>query len=70
MGKTTEFSLQKFIEHVVPSSAFDALATNEILQIVVFSIFFGVAAANLGEYSKPLIKALDVVAHIILKIVG
>ncbi|MEN9598261.1 MAG: hypothetical protein RL596_572 [Bacteroidota bacterium] len=70
MGKTTEFSLQKFIEHVVPSSAFEALATNEILQIVVFSIFFGVAAANLGEYSKPVIHALDIVAHIILKIVG
>ncbi len=70
MGKTSEFSLQKFVEHVVPSSAFDALATNEILQIVVFSIFFGVAAANLGEYAKPVIKALDVFAHIILKIVG
>ncbi len=70
MGKTSEFSLQKFIEHIVPSSAFEALATNEILQIVVFSIFFGVAAANLGEYAKPVIKALDVSAHIILKIVG
>ncbi|TAG29297.1 MAG: dicarboxylate/amino acid:cation symporter [Sphingobacteriia bacterium] len=70
MGKTTEFSLQKFIEHVVPSSIFEALATNEILQIVLFSIFFGVAAANLGDYSKPVIKALDIVAHIVLKIVG
>ncbi len=70
MGKTTEFSLQKFIEHIVPSSIFEALATNEILQIVLFSILFGVAAANLGDYSKPVIKALDVCAHIILKIVG
>ncbi len=70
MGKTTEFSLQKFIEHVVPSSIFEALSTNEILQIVIFSILFGVAAANLGDYSKPVIKALDIVAHIILKIVG
>jgi Na+/H+-dicarboxylate symporter len=70
MGKTSEFSLQKFIEHVVPSSIFEAMATNEILQIVVFSILFGVAAANLGPYSKPVIHALDIVAHIILKIVG
>ena len=70
MGKTSEFSLQKFIEHVVPASIFEAMATNEILQIVVFSIFFGVAAANLGPYSKPVINALDIVAHIILKIVG
>lgn len=70
MSKTSEFSLQKFVEHVVPSSAFEAMATNEILQIVVFSIFFGVAAAAMGEKSAPVIKALDIVAHIVLKIVG
>ena len=38
--------------------------------MVVFSIFFGVAATALGDYSKPVIKALDVASHIILKIVG
>jgi Na+/H+-dicarboxylate symporter len=70
MSKTSEFSLQKFVEHVVPSSAFEAMATNEILQIVVFSIFFGVAAAAMGEKAQPVIKALDIVAHIVLKIVG
>jgi Na+/H+-dicarboxylate symporter len=70
MSKTSEFSLQKFVEHVVPSSAFEAMATNEILQIVVFSIFFGVAAAAMGEKAAPVIKALDIVAHIVLKIVG
>lgn len=70
IGKTSEFSLQKFIEHVVPSSIFEALATNEILQIVLFSILFGMAAANLGDYARPVIKALDIAAHIILKIVG
>ncbi len=41
-----------------------------MLQIVVFSIFFGVAAAAMGEKSAPVIKALDIVAHIVLKIVG
>ncbi|MBN8665762.1 MAG: dicarboxylate/amino acid:cation symporter [Chitinophagales bacterium] len=70
MSKTSEFSLQKFVEHVVPSSAFEAMATNEILQIVVFSIFFGVAAAAMGDKAAPVIKALDIVAHIVLKIVG
>ena len=70
MGKTSEFSLQKFVEHIVPSSAFAAMADNEILQIVVFSIFFGVAAASMGDYAKPAVKALDVFAHIILKIVN
>jgi Na+/H+-dicarboxylate symporter len=70
MGKTQEFSIQKFVEHVFPKSVFEAMATNEILQLVVFSIFFGVAATALGDYSKPVIKALDVASHIILKVVG
>lgn len=69
IGKTTEFSLQKFVDHVVPKSVFEAMAANEILQIVVFSIFFGVATAALGEYGKIIIKALDAVGHVILKMV-
>jgi Na+/H+-dicarboxylate symporter len=70
MGKTQEFSIQKFVEHVVPASIFEAMATNEILQIVVFSIFFGVAAASLGEKVKPVIKAFDSFSHIILQVVN
>src|SRR3954463_6477866 len=38
IGKTEEFSLQKFVEHVFPRSVFEAMAGNEILQLVVFSI--------------------------------
>lgn len=70
IGKTQEFSLQKFIEHVFPKSVFEAMATNEILQLVVFSIFFGVGTTALGEKGKIIVKALDAVAHIILKMVG
>lgn len=70
MTKTSTFSLQNFVEHIIPKSLFEAMATNEILQIVIFSIFFGVAAAAIGDYTKPLIKALDVVSHIILKMVN
>ena len=70
IGKTQEFSLQKFVEHVFPKSVLEAMATNEILQIVVFSIFFGVGTAALGDYGKVVVKALDAVAHIILKMVG
>jgi Na+/H+-dicarboxylate symporter len=64
------FTLQHFIEHVIPSSIISAMATNEILQIVVFSIFFGVATAALGDYGKIVVKALDAVSHVILKMVG
>lgn len=70
MAKTQTFSLQNFIEHVFPRSVLEAMAHNEILQLVVFSLFFGVAAAAIGDFAKPVIKALDGLAHIILKMVG
>jgi Na+/H+-dicarboxylate symporter len=70
MGKTQGFSIENFVTHVVPKSAIEAMATNEILQIVVFSIFFGVAAAAIGDYAKPVVHALDITAHIILKMVN
>jgi Na+/H+-dicarboxylate symporter len=70
IGKTQEFSFVKFIEHVFPKSLIEAMAHNEILQLVVFSIFFGVATAALGDKGKVIVKALDAVAHIILKMVG
>lgn len=69
-GKTQSFTLQNFVEHVFPKSLIEAMANNEILQIVIFSIFFGIATAALGDYARPLIKALDVASHIILKMVG
>lgn len=70
IGTTKSFSLEQFVEHVVPKSIFEAMANNEILQLVIFSIFFGVAAAALGDYTKGLVKALDAVSHVILKMVG
>lgn len=70
IGKTQEFSIQKFIEHVFPKSFIESMANNEILQLVVFSIFFGVGTTALGEKGKSIVKALDAAAHIILKMVG
>lgn len=69
-GKTQTFTLQNFVEHVFPKSVVESMASNEILQIVVFSIFFGIATAAMGDYAKPLVKALDIASHIILKMVG
>jgi len=63
-------TLRNFIEHTLPTSAFDAMARNEILQIVVFSLFFGIAMAALGERSRMVLDALDVVSHIMLKVTG
>jgi len=69
-AKTQSISFENFIEHIVPKSVFEAMATNEILQIVVFSIFFGLAAASIGDHVKPVITALDKMSHIILKMVN
>lgn len=69
-AKTQDFSVQHFVEHIIPKSVFEAMATNEILQIVIFAIFFGLAAASIGENVKPVINALDKTSHIILKMVN
>ena len=69
-AKTQSLSFENFIEHIVPKSLFEALATNEILQIVIFSIFFGLAAASIGDHAKPVIDFLDRTSHIVLKMVN
>jgi len=63
-------SLKDFIAHVFPKSFAEAMANNEILQIVVFSLFFGVATAAIGEKGAIVIKAMDAFAHVILKVTG
>lgn len=71
LKSSKSFSMEDFVKHMIPKSLFEAFATNEVLQIVVFSIMFGVALANLGEdYSKPVVKLFDIIAHAILKMVG
>ncbi|MGX7667664.1 dicarboxylate/amino acid:cation symporter [Flavobacterium pedocola] len=70
LEKTQSFSLEEFVKHVVPKSIFEAFATNEILQIVIFSILFGVALAAFSKKeAKPIIKLLDSVSHVVLKMV-
>ncbi len=65
---TSSLTLKEFITHLVPSSIVDGMAKNEILQIVIFSLFFGTAAAAVGERANPLIEAIDGVAHVMLKV--
>lgn len=64
-------SLKGFLTHTIPTSITEAMSNNEILQIVVFSMFFGIAGASLGEkFNAPLVAALNVVSHIMLKVTG
>jgi Na+/H+-dicarboxylate symporter len=68
--KKSALSLRDFVGHVVPRSFFEAMANNEILQIVVFALFFGVATAAIGAQGLVVIKAMDAFAHVIMKITG
>lgn len=71
LKSSKSFSMEDFVKHMIPKSLFEAFATNEVLQIVVFAVMFGVALANLGEeYAKPVVKLFDIIAHAILKMVG
>ncbi len=67
---TSGLTMKDFITHLIPTSIFDGMAKNEILQIVVFSVFFGTAAAAVGARATPLIDAVDGIAHIMLKVTG
>src|ERR1700742_3160017 len=62
------FSLEKFLTHLIPTSIADAMAQNEILQIVIFAVFFSVAMGALPERSKGLLSLIDYLGHIILHV--
>ena len=62
------FDLAKFISHIVPDSMIAAMANNEILQIVVFSVFVGVAMTAVGEKAAPLVKAIEALVAVMLQI--
>jgi len=63
-------TLGNFVAHIFPKSIIEAMANNEILQIVVFSMFFGIACASIGELARPTVKLLDSLGHIMLKVTG
>jgi Na+/H+-dicarboxylate symporter len=63
-------SLASFIQHTIPTSVIDAMSRNEILQIVVFSLFFGSAMVAIGERSRSVVDVLDAVSHVMLKVTG
>ena len=68
--QASALNLNDFVTHLVPISIFDAMATNSILQIVIFSIFFGVALAALGEQGRPVVDFAERVSHVMLRVTG
>lgn len=67
---TSNFDLHQFVTHLVPASVVEALANNEILQIVVFSIFAGVALTRMGQRGEPILKAMDALMQMMLIVTG
>jgi Na+/H+-dicarboxylate symporter len=65
---TAAFNLKDFISHLVPASIAEAMSTNEILQIVVFSVFFGVAITAVGERARPLVRGIEGLVQVMLQI--
>ena len=66
--KTEAFSLANFITHIFPASMIDAMAQNEVLQIVVFSLFVGVAITAVGAPARPIVRAVEALVAVMLKI--
>jgi Na+/H+-dicarboxylate symporter len=67
-GNVEGFSLADFITHLIPRSIFEAMAANEILQIVVFSVFIGMAAAALKEKASQFVELVEQLAAIMFKV--
>lgn len=67
---TSGMSLDSFIKHIVPDSVFRAMTDNEILQIVVFSVFFGIACAAAPDKARVVMEWTESLSHIILRVTG
>lgn len=70
VGDVKELKATEFILSIFPKNAFEAMATNNILQILVFSLFAGVALAAIGEKGAALVRGADALAEMMLQITG
>jgi Na+/H+-dicarboxylate symporter len=66
--ETAAFNLKDFVSHLVPASIFEAMSSNEILPIVIFSIFFGVALTAVGEKGRPLVRGVESLVKVMLQV--
>ncbi len=66
--ETAAFNFKEFVSHLVPQSIFEAMSTNEILPIVIFSIFFGVALTAVGDGGKPIVRGVEALVRVMLQV--
>ena len=70
VGEVKKLDLFEFIEHVFPKNLFTALSENNVLQILVFSLFAGIGLTAIGDKGKPLVRAAEALAELMLQITG
>ncbi|MBA3705250.1 MAG: cation:dicarboxylase symporter family transporter [Bacteroidetes bacterium] len=63
-----KFDTHNFIDHVIPESIIGVMAKNEILPIVIFALFFGIATASIGKKGKVIVDFFDAVSHVMFKV--
>ena len=66
--ETAAFNLKDFISHLVPQSIFEAMSANEILPIVIFSLFFGIALTAIGEKGRPIVHGVEALVRVMLQV--
>jgi Na+/H+-dicarboxylate symporter len=70
VGEVRELNFFEFVLHIFPKNAFEAMAANDVLQILVFSLFAGVALSAIGEKGAPLVRGAEALAEMMLQITG
>ena len=69
LAQTQQHAWDIFL-HLFPTSVIDAMARGDILQIVVFATFFGVAAAAVGKKGQPVLDVLESTAQVMFRVTG
>ncbi|WP_082703747.1 dicarboxylate/amino acid:cation symporter [Novosphingobium sp. Fuku2-ISO-50] len=67
---TADFTFRHFVMEIVPTSVIDAMAQNNVLQILVFALFAGVALSALGETGAPLVRGAEALVAMMLTMTG
>ena len=70
VGEVKKLDLFEFIEHIFPKNIITAMGENNVLQVLVFSLFAGIALTAIGEKGKPLVRGAEALADLMLQITG
>ncbi|HKE06944.1 MAG TPA: C4-dicarboxylate transporter DctA [Candidatus Acidoferrum sp.] len=68
-GQAKSQNVPEFILHIIPTSAVDAFAKGDILQVMLISVLFGFALSAIGPRGKPLVDLFDAVTHAVFGVV-